>query len=355
MQDVRSREIVVARYKEDISWLLQVSPLWLITVYNKGPSNIPEAVTSAGNITIIELENKGREAETYAQHMLKRYHTIADLTIYIQGDPFDHSPELLEAIKVLEKRTKLSYEERYIPLTIQYNSVIPPPHIVSGRKHRYYRVGSISAYTLDCIDFIDGPIQNVTNDWLNRNNYKIGTNILFNSLHQISPNILFTERETILMNFAACFALTRSGHMTYPQSFYEGLHKYSFKDVSTPYILERLWLHIFNNTFDIRKVLPEILIKPELPVVASLENKKEDNNPVRTTGNRSNMLRMRYLSNRINKERTTAPVVTQPQPRPQPQPEIIANITSKHTNSTNISPVTRPTKLFYRFKHFKVR
>ena len=72
-------EVVVARYKEDISWLKEINHK--IIVYNKGPDC---------NFPCISLPNIGREAQTYLFHIIENYNKLPEWTILCQGHPFDH-------------------------------------------------------------------------------------------------------------------------------------------------------------------------------------------------------------------------------------------------------------------------
>jgi hypothetical protein len=71
-------EIVVARYREDLSWTREYETN--ITVYNKG---VPES-------KYINLPNIGREFQTYLYHIVSRYNNLSDRTLFLQGAPFDH-------------------------------------------------------------------------------------------------------------------------------------------------------------------------------------------------------------------------------------------------------------------------
>ncbi len=90
-------DLVVARYKEDIGWLSQVPLQVRIILYNKGSELLPVRE----NMTIVQLENVGREGETYAQHIIRHYESLADYTVFSQANPFDHSPDLLRLLDQL--------------------------------------------------------------------------------------------------------------------------------------------------------------------------------------------------------------------------------------------------------------
>lgn len=72
-------EIVVARYREDVSWTADLG--FPVTVYDKSGEPGPLA-----------LPNIGRESHTYLTHIVRRYAALAAYTVFIQGAPFDHMP-----------------------------------------------------------------------------------------------------------------------------------------------------------------------------------------------------------------------------------------------------------------------
>lgn len=75
-------ELVVARYEEDLAWTRNVPTAIRVSVYDKnGNAPYPGAV---------ELPNVGREAHTYLHHIIHRYDSLAPLTVFCQGKPFDH-------------------------------------------------------------------------------------------------------------------------------------------------------------------------------------------------------------------------------------------------------------------------
>lgn len=69
-------ELVVARYKEDITWLKEFTG-HKHTVYNKFEGD---------NL----LPNIGFEAQTYLHHIVTRYEDLSEFTVFTQGNPFGH-------------------------------------------------------------------------------------------------------------------------------------------------------------------------------------------------------------------------------------------------------------------------
>jgi len=64
--------IVVAKYKEDSSWVVQKQVPYII--YDKSK----------------DVKNVGRESETYLRHIINNYENLPRWLICLQGDPFPH-------------------------------------------------------------------------------------------------------------------------------------------------------------------------------------------------------------------------------------------------------------------------
>jgi hypothetical protein len=81
----QSIDVVVAHYDEDLQWLDKVKDHSRVsaTVYHKGNDPPPGAIL---------LENVGRESHTYLTHIVRNYGRLADLTLFLQGNPVDHAP-----------------------------------------------------------------------------------------------------------------------------------------------------------------------------------------------------------------------------------------------------------------------
>lgn len=102
------KELVVARYKEDISWLERVD--FAVTVYNTGP----RMDCTIRHVHVIDMPNVKRESGAYLQHIVTRYDSLADVTFFCQGHPFDHSHDFVERLAhAYDEPTCLSYQ--YLP------------------------------------------------------------------------------------------------------------------------------------------------------------------------------------------------------------------------------------------------
>ena len=74
------KEVVIARYKEKLSWINLLPEDVLINVFNKGGDDF--ILSNANNFI---LENVGRESDTYLRYIVNRYDTLPDCVLFLQG------------------------------------------------------------------------------------------------------------------------------------------------------------------------------------------------------------------------------------------------------------------------------
>ena len=110
-------EVVIASFKEDLRWIKWIPESWNHRVYCTAADrkDLPE--------DSIILPNVAREAGQYLEHIVRNYDWLADVTLFLQGMPFDHSPWAL--IEIL-----LSAEIPTHPIC--YVGAQPPPAFGSG-------------------------------------------------------------------------------------------------------------------------------------------------------------------------------------------------------------------------------
>lgn len=92
-------DLVICKYKEDVSWAKRWSNLATIYVYDKDESDIRDI---PGSIQI-KLKNEGRESDAFLRHIIGRYPDFPEVTIFAQGCPFDHveMPLYLDTVDAL--------------------------------------------------------------------------------------------------------------------------------------------------------------------------------------------------------------------------------------------------------------
>lgn len=86
-------EVVVCRCGEDLAWLRNLPRNVRVTVYDKTPDPLP------GWPGAVRLPNVGREAHAWLHHLHERYATLAAHTLFAQGHPFDHVPDMHPVIR----------------------------------------------------------------------------------------------------------------------------------------------------------------------------------------------------------------------------------------------------------------
>jgi hypothetical protein len=94
-------KIVVARYNEDISWTKQFTN---VLIYNKGKD------LDNTEYNVIKLNNVGREGHTFYKHIYDNYDNLDEHTIFLQGDPFAHTINLIDKLNKYINNKNLKYE-----------------------------------------------------------------------------------------------------------------------------------------------------------------------------------------------------------------------------------------------------
>jgi hypothetical protein len=134
-------DVVMARYNENIKWIIDDKSMggnYKFIIYNKGdPIDYP----------CKDVPNVGRESETYFRHIVENYENLTPYTLFLQGNPFDHSTTMLQTIlptivgffrsfngKLRQFESDIIYE-RFGPETVHmkhYKSLFGdpvPPHL----------------------------------------------------------------------------------------------------------------------------------------------------------------------------------------------------------------------------------
>ena len=106
-------KIIVARYNENIEWTKQFKN---VLIYNKGPQ------LSDGYNTIT-LNNVGREGHTYYTYIYENYDNLDEYTIFLQGNPFDHSPNIINNINSLTNNNNLNIDYGFLSKDVLINTL----------------------------------------------------------------------------------------------------------------------------------------------------------------------------------------------------------------------------------------
>ena len=103
--------IIVSRYNEDVEWTKQFDNL---IIYNKGN----ELDDTYPDVRV--LKNVGREGHTYYNYICENYDNLSDYTFFLQGNPFDHCPYIVEKINGFSETDfeHLGIEEKHYDFTL---------------------------------------------------------------------------------------------------------------------------------------------------------------------------------------------------------------------------------------------
>ena len=86
-------EVVVCRYGEDLAWTRNLPRGIRLTIYDKSPEDLAPWPESH------PLANHSRDDFACLHHLVERYDDLAELTVFAQGRPFDHAPDLHRIIR----------------------------------------------------------------------------------------------------------------------------------------------------------------------------------------------------------------------------------------------------------------
>lgn len=178
-------QIVIARFKEDVEWAAEFATLDVI-IYDKGDPDSPNA-----------LPNIGREAHTYLHHIIKNYDTLQDVTVFLQGNPFDHC-----GLQLPERIWQLHRGIEYLDLCR-----LALPEDQQG---------------------------NPTQSGLPLAEY-------YEKIFDEAPPEFF------LCRVGACFAVSRERIRSRPIEFYERLMTIAVDHELGPWLLERYWRKVFGG------------------------------------------------------------------------------------------------------------
>lgn len=79
-------DLVLARMNEPMDWLTQIKPSINVVIYcfKDPPVLLPRPASC------VNIPDAGQEAGAYAHHIVTRYDSLADVTIFSQADPSPH-------------------------------------------------------------------------------------------------------------------------------------------------------------------------------------------------------------------------------------------------------------------------
>jgi len=205
-------KIVVARYNEDISWLLPLNHYCLFI--NKGETLHMD--------NEMQLENIGRESHSYLWYIINHYENLPDIVAFTQGNIKDH-------IDI----NSLNYLDNMIKQAVNYNKSLPNAlHDYKTNKKMNNELGPLWNYR--------------EGDWYLKNNYlkneeQFFINWFIKNIKQEYPY------PTMYFYLNGIFAVRKELILNHSKEYYENLIKSVDHHINPAegHFLERSWFHIF--------------------------------------------------------------------------------------------------------------
>ena len=253
-------EIVIARYCEELEWITRIPAGFSVTVYNKGPEIISPPVLARVN-RLETLPNNGRESDTFLRHILGQRPLATDYTVFLQGDPFEHSPDLIDLLNARPSWQDLQ------PLSWRWLSGknIPPADLLE-RETDYYVAGSrvrpelFSLATWGPIQFSDSGTGRTGAEYRELHGLPNGVNIAAHFLRRCEWNELAAQAEANLVgcfSYGALLAVKTGSLAALPRRSLELALEAANAHHMYGYVLERLWLHMFGQPFLLPAASPQ--------------------------------------------------------------------------------------------------
>ncbi|MFI9504690.1 hypothetical protein [Nocardia sp. NPDC052566] len=250
-------DLVIARYTEELDWIMLVPSTFRIHIYNKG-APIGSAALRARAATIVDRPNAGRESETYLAHMIEHGPGQGAFTVFSQGDPFEHSPDFLDLLETPEDWAAIQ------PLTWCWKQVenIPPTVLLETEADSpRVRPELFSLATWNPVQFTDDGAARTGIHYRALHGLPDGTNIAahFFSLCGLPDLAAAAERHLVgRFAYGAIFAVRNKLIADLPSRALHAMHTAATGTDCYGYVLERLWLHLFGERFLLPATEPSI-------------------------------------------------------------------------------------------------
>ena len=247
--------LVISKYQENINWLNQVDMPFLI--YDKDIQHINNSFLE----NTIFVPNIGKEEYVYLKFIVDNYNSLPRRVIFSQADPFLHSPDFLNLIKLEHKFSDTQ------PLSYQYDKFAPGKQIQycskklfidNNRIHidffdktlkRYYPPAKKTFHFPGGSDFSQSIVPCSTWYKFLQNNDKD----IRSSMHKLIgiPTRRHYGMDITPMCYAGIFSTTRDKILLKSKSYYENLLNictnmhFNIEQKAFGWIMEYMWLELF--------------------------------------------------------------------------------------------------------------
>lgn len=214
-----SKEVVVAAYDKDLSWLNKLDESIIKSVYRKGDEPLNDGE--------IKMDvNLGRCVHTFFNHLYTNYDKLSDYTFFAQDFPFDHWGNLIE----------VANGELDIPSSATLNI---------GGYHGYHNNTIGSAWNMPpSQQFGSGNVLScLSNGKPQDNNPLIDVDKYWGLIFEGNPPPFY---EFIP---GGHFTITKEHVRLRSRELYKQICDLLIEDVNAPWMIERLECYIFNPKY----------------------------------------------------------------------------------------------------------
>jgi hypothetical protein len=223
-----NKELVIAAYDKDLSWLSELNKDVKVTVYRKG-----DLMHTDGEIVV--TPNAGRCVHTFFRHLYVNYDNLADITFFAQDYPFDHWEDIVDVINNnrMSERCQLQIGGYY---GFHYNTIQFPSEKGGVMWNLYLSLHHDSGKILSCSS--NGHPQD-SNPKIDVNKYwkLIFTNEIPDGVgrYEFMPG--------------GHFGITKEHVHLRSREVYKQVVEFLEEDETAPWMIERLECYIFNPKY----------------------------------------------------------------------------------------------------------
>lgn len=102
----KTKQLIVAKYQENVDWVAGFKDVPSI-IYDKFDKSSPHYLPNIPSFHIHQFEGvkhakspTGRESHTYLYHIIKNYHQLADMNIFLQGSPHEIRSDARDSLRI---------------------------------------------------------------------------------------------------------------------------------------------------------------------------------------------------------------------------------------------------------------
>jgi hypothetical protein len=231
-------KLVVSRFAENVFWVHHIPENCSVLIYNK--NNKP---LSKIKCQIIDLENVGRESHTYLHHIVVNYEKLDDITIFCQGDPFEHNSFFDRTVAEIASK---GMESQITPMTYQWKHNHPPFEVIFDRRSTFY-LETISRFNMCPLRFLDANIVELARAYRQVHLDLKDADDLIQHFCKLIKLPDKPDKPTHNFFYSGCFAVKKEAILKHSKDFYQRCIEVLLQNECHGYMFERIWYKMFGG------------------------------------------------------------------------------------------------------------